>query len=206
MVLPDADALQLVAMHLAAGGVAVVPTETFYALAADPFSAVGVARVVALKGRPEGKGLPLIAGDATQVDRIAPGWRSLPDASALASRHWPGPLSLVLPSAAERSSLIAEVRADDRSIAIRVSAAEVARRVALCLGRPVIATSANRSGQPAQIDPLAAWQALGSDRDVWLVDGGPTPGGLASTIVDPRGPIPVIVRAGAISRAALSLP
>lgn len=193
--LNHADELGAIARQLAAGGVALIPTETFYGLAADPRSAHAVARLIALKGRATGHPLPLIASDLAQVDAAAPGWREFPAAVDLAARHWPGPLTLVLPGS---DALAAGVRADDGSVALRISAHPLACAVAAQLGYAIIATSANRSGEPPCTSANEAWSALGNAPEIAVLDGGTTPGGAPSTVVDPRATPPQLIRRGAI--------
>jgi tRNA threonylcarbamoyl adenosine modification protein (Sua5/YciO/YrdC/YwlC family) len=179
------------------GGLAVFPTETFYGLGCDPWQPSAVGRLLALKGRAPGQALPLIAGDARQVDRAAPGWRELPGAARLAEAFWPGPLSLVLDAC---SDLAPGVAADDGSVAVRVSSHPVASELARRLGRPLIATSANRSGRPPARRCREAMESLGLEASEAVIglDGGETPGGAPSTLVDPRGGAPRVLRRGAV--------
>ncbi len=163
-----------IAALLRRGGIAIYPTETFYALGADPRSPEGVAAVFRAKGRPPDRALPWIAADREQVASVAV---LTPVAEKLA-RRWPGPLTLVL-----------DRRDGAGTVAIRVSAHPLARAVARELGHPVISTSANRSGAPPAVTAAAA--ALPG---VPALDGGTTPGGAPSAIVDATGPVPVALR------------
>src|SRR6266513_3174161 len=91
---PQRDALEEAAKWIRMGGLVALPTDTLYGLAADPFSAGAVARVFAVKGRPDGRALPLIAADADQITaRLSP--LSLA-AARLAAKFWPGPLTLLI--------------------------------------------------------------------------------------------------------------
>ena len=107
---------------------------------------------------------------------------------------WPGPLTLVADAA---PSIAAAVHAGTRTIAIRVPDHVAARRLASCAGFPIVATSANRSGEPAVTTATAVVEAIGALVDL-VLDAGTTPGGAPSTIVDARGEAPVLVRAGVI--------
>jgi L-threonylcarbamoyladenylate synthase len=190
---PQRDAIQEAAKWILNGGVVAMPTDTLYGLAADPFSAAAVARVFLAKGRDAERALPLVAADAEQViEHLGP----LPATAArLAERYWPGPLTLLV---AAPGGLAPEVTGDTGRVGVRVPADEVARAICRAAGRPLTATSANISGEPATADPDLVERTLG-DRIDLLIDTGPTRGGAASTIVDTTGPDPVLVRAGAIA-------
>jgi len=189
---PQRDALLEAAKWIRNGGLVALPTDTLYGLAADPFSADAVARVFDVKGRPAGRGLPLIAADA---DQVAARLGALPvNGRRLAERFWPGPLTLLMRAPA---ALARHVTGDTGCVGVRVPAHDIARAVCRGADRPITATSANRSGQPATADPDEVERTLGDDVDL-LIDAGPTPGGAPSTIVDVSVPVPRLVRAGAV--------
>ena len=110
------------------------------------------------------------------------------------TRFWPGPLTLIVPAS---SAIAADVTGGTGRVGVRVPDSLVARAICRAAGRPITATSANRSGQPATADPGEVERELGADVDL-LIDAGMTPGGAPSTIVDVCGDQPVLVRAGAI--------
>ena len=189
---PQRDALQEAAKWIRNGGLVALPTDTLYGLAADPFSADAVARVFAVKGRPAGRGLPLIAADA---DQIAARLGALPpNGRRLAEKFWPGPLTLLVPAPA---ALARDVTGGTGRVGVRVPAHDIARAICRGADGPITATSANRSGQPATADPGEVERTLGDDIDL-LIDTGPTAGGAPSTIVDVTVPVPRLVRAGAV--------
>jgi L-threonylcarbamoyladenylate synthase len=163
-----------------------------YGLAVDPFHREAVARLFEAKGRPADRGLPLMACDVGQVvASIGP----LPaKGHRLASRFWPGPLTLLLPAP---PTLGSDVTGGTGRVGVRVPADVVARAVCRAAGKPITATSANISGQPATANPDDVERALGARIDL-LLDGGPTRGGASSTIVDVTEAEPRLVRAGAI--------
>jgi L-threonylcarbamoyladenylate synthase len=174
------------------GGVIAFPTETLYGLAADAWNPDAVRRVFTIKARDPGQPLPLIAADLDQVVRwIGP---LGPTAARLAAGFWPGPLTLVLPAPA---SLPPEALGGGDRVAVRVSSHAVASGLAREVGRPITATSANRSGEPAPADPDDFARALGELVD-GILDAGPSPGGPPSTIVDVCDEPPRLVRAGAV--------
>ena len=178
---------------LRAGRVVAFPTDTFYGLAADPGSSRAVQLLFEIKGRDGRSAVPLVAASIHQVEQCCGPLGSR--ARRIAERFWPGPLSLIVDAPA---SIASEVYGQEPSVAIRVPAHPVARALCEAWGGPLTATSANRSGEaPARaIDELGP---LGHDERVFVVDGGSTPGGLPSTIVDVRGTHPLLVRAGALA-------
>lgn len=190
---PDAAVLENAAALILAGGIVAVPTDTLYGLAADPFSAEAVERVFAAKGRTADRALPLIAADIDQIEDqlgLLP-----PDGRRLAAAYWPGPLTLLMPRPA---TMPENVTGGLAHVGVRVPAHAVARGLCRACGRPLTATSANRSGAPASADPDDVVRALGEGVEL-LLDAGPTPGGMPSTIVNVSGPQVRLVRAGAIS-------
>jgi L-threonylcarbamoyladenylate synthase len=178
------------------GGLVAYPTETFYAVGARASDAAAVERLACVKGRPDGKPLPLLASDVAAVSAVA----VLDGAAArLAERFWPGPLTLVLPA---RPGLPDAVTAGTGTVGIRVPGSGVARALSAAAGGPLVATSANLAGAPppARADAIAAELRARLDA---VLDGGATPGGLPSTVAQvDRGRVRVL-REGPISAEAL---
>jgi L-threonylcarbamoyladenylate synthase len=189
---PEREALARAADVLARGGLVVFPTDTLYGLAADPRSAAGVARIYRAKGRVRERALPLVAGNLEQVEALSTGLSAL--TRRLAGRFWPGPLTLVVDVV---PSVVPDVHGGAGTVAVRVPDQAVARALALSLGFPIVATSANRSGSPATSVADVAGSALEGEVDL-ILDGGPTTGGQPSTIVDARTDAPRLIREGAI--------
>ena len=190
---PQRDAIQEAAIWILRGGIVALPTDTLYGLAADPFNEDAVSRLFTVKGRGAQQALPLMAADEAQVTAHLGSMSST--ASVLARRFWPGPLTLLV--SAPRT-LARGVTGGAGTVGVRVPGDEVARAICAACGRPITATSANISGQPATADPADVERALG-DRIDFLVDTGPTRGGAPSTIVDVSGGEPRLVRVGAIA-------
>lgn len=156
------------------GGVAGIPTESSYGLAARPDSAAGVAAIFAIKRRPPAEALPVVIASPAQaaelgVDPTAPG---LAEAAAL----WPAPLTVVVPIPAPLPAT-----AGRSEIALRVPALAGLRTLLERVG-PLTATSANRSGEPPLVDPADVARLL-EGHEAGLVDGGVLQGGLPSTLV-----------------------
>jgi len=188
----DGDAaVQVAVAAMRSGLVVAYPTDTLYGLAVDPANSGAVTKLFSLKGRALDKAIPLIAADVGQVRA----WTTMtPLAERLAAAFWPGPLTLVLRAAVEMD---VRVMAEGGTVAIRVPDQPVARALAAAADCPVTSTSANPSGLPPTADPDEVARALPAI-DV-LIDGGVTPGGAPSTIVDATGTQPVLIRAGAIA-------
>jgi L-threonylcarbamoyladenylate synthase len=189
--------LDAAAAILRAGGIVAYPTETFYALGARADDAAALARLARAKLRPEGKPLPLLAADVAQVRRVAV---LEGDAARVAERLWPGPLTLVLPAV---PGLDDQVTAGSGTVGIRVPGSAVARALAARAGAPLVSTSANPSGgpPPARAEELDASLRAAIDG---VLDGGPTPGGLASTVARIERGVAQVLRAGPVTVEALA--
>jgi L-threonylcarbamoyladenylate synthase len=190
----DTPTVARAAAAVARGEVVAYPTETFYGLAVDPQNAEAIERVFVAKGRRSDEPLPLIASDVDTVER----WFGVlsTSAAALADRFWPGPLTLVLPLGAY-AALPSNLTADRASVAVRVPAHPLARALAHAAGGVITSTSANPSGEPPVTTADDVLRTLGA-RIAIVVDGGATPGGAPSTIVDVREAQPRLVRAGSV--------
>ena len=166
-------------------GVIALPTETFYGLAVDPDDETAVARVFAIKGRDAAKALLLVVADVAQAGGVA----ALDEARRAAlAVVWPAPLTVVLPA---RRPLAAA----GATVAVRVPAHPLLRSLLARVG-PLTATSANRGGAPPCAAANAVRAALADDVDL-ILDGGPTAGGVPSTLVDWTGDRPLLLRPGA---------
>ncbi|MGH9488914.1 MAG: L-threonylcarbamoyladenylate synthase [Terriglobales bacterium] len=195
---PDPATVAELAARLRAGEVLAIPTDTIYGLAADARNAQAVERIFAIKGRDEGKPLPLLVGGLAAAERMAaPAPAAL---AALARAFWPGPLSLALPVGPEWP---AALRAGGSSLAVRWPRAAIAQALLDACGFPLTATSANRSGAAGCLSAAEVEAQLGDRLEV-IVDGGPAASGQPSTLLDLTGGAPRLVREGAIARAALA--
>jgi L-threonylcarbamoyladenylate synthase len=189
-----AAAVERAARTLAAGGLVAFPTETVYGLGADATDGAAVARLYEAKDRPSFNPLIAHVADAAAARALA---RFDSAAQRLAAAFWPGPLTLVLPKRADCP--VAELAtAGLDTIAVRVPSHPIARAILMALGRPVVAPSANRSGH---VSPTTAQHVLADlrGRIELILDGGPTPMGLESTIIACLDR-PVLLRPGALPR------
>ena len=200
IVAADADGIAAAVAALAAGRTVALPTETVYGLAADATDADAVVKIFAAKGRPGFNPLIVHVADLDAAGALVD---INATARALAARFWPGPLTLVLP-ARTGNGIAPAVAAGLPTLAIRIPAHPVMRAVLRGVGRPLAAPSANASGS---ISPTTAAHVAASlgDRAPMIVDGGPTPGGLESTIVAVAGDRVTLLRPGGIAAAALGV-
>jgi L-threonylcarbamoyladenylate synthase len=195
LMLADRDAIDAAARCLAEGGLVAFPTETVYGLAADATNGQAIARLYAAKGRPAFN--PLIA-HVTGIAAARELARFDDAAERLAASFWPGPLTLVVPKRpACPVSELATAGLD--TIAVRVPAHAIAQQVIAALGKPVVAPSANRSGHVSTTTAAHVLADLAGRIDL-VIDGGPAPVGLESTIVACLDEGPVLLRPGAIAR------
>jgi L-threonylcarbamoyladenylate synthase len=192
---PQRDAIEEAASRILNGGVVVVPTDTLYGLAANPFRADSVARVFDVKKRPPERGLPLIAADAAQVSAHIGPLGQL--GKVLTDRFWPGPLTLLVRAPDTVSAI---VTGGSPKVGVRVPADRVARAICSACDCPITATSANLSGQPPTADPDEVERQLAGRAHLidLIVDVGRLAGGPPSTIVDVTGSVPVLVRPGPV--------
>ena len=195
---PDAAGIAEAGRLLREGRLVAFPTETVYGLGADATDGRAVAGIYEAKGRPSFN--PLIAHVATPAEALRLGVFDA-EARALAAAFWPGPLTLVVPMAAD-AGISDLARAGLDTIGLRVPAHLLAQAVLTAAGRPVAAPSANRSGH---VSPTRAAHVLADldGRIDAVLDGGPTEVGVESTIVACLGGEPVLLRPGGVSREAI---
>ena len=177
---------------LRTGGLVAFPTDTVYGVGVHAYLPAAVARLYTAKVRPEGKAIPLLLGDAADVERVS---RDLPRLTQrLMDAFWPGALTLVVPRNPELPDI---VTAGGPTVAVRLPDHPVPRALARAVGAPLAATSANLSGQAEAVSAADVLAQLDGRIDL-LLDGGRCPGGVASTVVDLTVQPPAILRQGAL--------
>jgi L-threonylcarbamoyladenylate synthase len=182
---------------LANGGIIAYPTETFYGLGADATNEEAIQKIFDVKGRNFKNPVSLIIG---QTDDIYPLVQDVPKtAKKLMAAFWPDALTIVFLAADKISPLLT---AGSGKIGLRISSHPIAQGIIQKLKRPLTATSANLSGAPECSHASEVAAQIGDKIDA-IVDGGQTPGGKASTLVDVTCDPPVILREGVISREAI---
>ena len=180
------------ALAVQRGGLVVFPTDTVYGIGADAFDPEAVRRLLAAKGRGRDMPPPVLVSAATTLDALAVGVPSY--ARALIEELWPGQLTIVC---RQQPSLQWDLGDTRGTVAVRMPDHPVALELLARTG-PLAVSSANLTGKDAATDADQAEEMLGEAVEV-LLDGGPTPGSVPSTIVDATGDAARILRLGAIS-------
>lgn len=194
---PDPAALHQAADCLRSGGLVAFPTETVYGLGAHALNAQAVARIFAAKGRPSSDPLIVHLADWHALELVC---ASIPDGVALlAKRFWPGPLTLVLP---RHVRVPPEVTGGGPTVAVRVPSHPVALGLLHAAALPIAAPSANRFARPSPTTAQHVLADLDGQIDL-LLDGGATPIGVESTVLDLTAATPTILRPGGVSFEAL---
>lgn len=193
------EVIQEAAQVIHEGGVVAVPTESFYGLAVHALDEKAIERLFAVKRRrednpvliliPSKEGLSSYVTEASEKDR------------KLMERFWPGGLTMVFFAG---PILPRSLTAGTGKIGVRLSSHPVPTELARAVGAPITGTSANRSGRPSCSTAEEVMEALGEDIDL-ILDGGKTPGGKGSTVLDVTIDPPVVLREGIVSRNELSL-
>lgn len=194
---PDPAALREAAAAVRSGGVVAFPTETYYALGANPRSPEALNRIFEIKGRDPGKPLSVLIDRVDRLDRWA---RDIGEEGRTLIRvFWPGPLTLLFnPAPGVQPALIGK----SGRIGLRLPGHAVARGLAGALDGAITGTSANRSGEKSLSTADEVERVLGDRLDL-ILDGGVTPGGLESTVVDAVLHPPRLIREGPIAFRAV---
>ena len=175
---------------LKAGGLVAFPTDTVYGVGTLAFDGKAIESIYAAKDRPIEKAIPILIGGLDDLAKVA---IDIPDsARKLASRFWPGPLTILVP---KRADLPESVSATP-TVGVRVPDHEIARALLQAAG-PMAVTSANVSGAQSPVTAQEVFEQLGG-RIPLIIDGGRTPGGVPSTVVDCTAPELRILREGPI--------
>jgi len=191
----------LACAHLTARRVLAYPTETVYGFGGSA-DRDGVDALIALKGRPPGKPFLLLIAGSDMLLRL--GLRLGGQAAALAARHWPGPLTLVLPGGEGR--IPDRLRGPEGGIAVRWTPHAGISRLIRAFGEPITSTSANRPGVPPAMSAgeiVSQWGSAIGRGGLLVLDGGRLDPSAPSTVVDCTGRRPRVIRPGAISADVL---
>ncbi|MCP4474989.1 MAG: threonylcarbamoyl-AMP synthase [Gammaproteobacteria bacterium] len=180
------------------GELVVLPTESVYGLAADPFNVAARARWVALKGRSQQQPFTIHIADQDEVSD----WVTTipPAATKLMAAFWPGPLTLILPTAKTQQPQSSQ----DGTVGLRCIDHPLTRAVIRALGHGLMMSSANRTRQPPPVTAVEAQQQLGEEVAL-VVDGGRCQAARSSTILSLATPQPQLLREGPISRQQIEL-
>ena len=187
------NAIEWAVERLLEGGVIVFPTDTVYGLAASLHRPDQLDRIYRIKGRDEGKPLPILVASSEDALNWTLGLTE--EQALLLDQYWPGPLTLVVPAGL---NVPRQAQAADGTVGLRSPNHPLALEIIARCGGAIACTSANRSGEPAATTAEEAAAALGADVDL-ILDGGATPGGISSTVVGFEGDELRLFREGPIS-------
>jgi L-threonylcarbamoyladenylate synthase len=192
MVVADSREAIKQALHiLKNGGLVAFPTDTVYGVGSLVFDSKAVESIYIAKDRPIEKAIPVLIADATDMEKVG---LNIPEiAYQLAARFWPGPVTCIIP----KQPTLPEAVSATATVGVRVPDHEVARTLLRAAG-PMAVTSANISGQPSPSTAEEVFAQLGNRIDL-IIDGGQTPGGVPSTVVDCTSDEIKILREGPIT-------
>jgi L-threonylcarbamoyladenylate synthase len=185
------QAIQRALETLLKGGLVAFPTDTVYGLGAVAFDDQAVESIYLAKDRPIEKAIPILIGDAMDLEKISDDFRDV--VRRLAARFWPGPLTIIIP----KKRTLPEAVSATATVGVRVPDHPVARELLRAAG-PMAVTSANISGQASPSTGQEVFDQL-NGRIELIIDGGQTPGGIPSTVVDCSGDEIKVLRDGPIS-------
>ncbi len=171
LILPASESASIVriARLLRDGGIAAIPTDTVYGLAASVFRPSAIERIFAVKRRAPDMAVPVLLASAVDLPILV---KSIPAAGwKLINQFWPGPLTLVLSA---RETVPRSITGGGQTVAVRVPADRVTLQLLQTLGEPVIGTSANRHGEPPAVGPAEVIAQLGHEVDAVLSDNSPS--------------------------------
>jgi len=189
------DTLARALAILRSGGLVAFPTDTVYGVGAQAFDGRAVESIYVAKDRPVEKAIPVLIGDIGDLEKVA---IYIPEtAHKLAVRFWPGPLTILVPKPVDLPESVSATT----TVGVRVPNHEVARMLLRAAG-PMAVTSANISGGQSPVTAQEVYEQLGG-RIALIIDGGKTPGGVPSTLVDSTGSDLKLLREGPISLEAL---
>jgi len=192
------ESIALAAECLRRGGLVAFPTETVYGLGADATTREAVSRIFTAKGRPAADPIIVHLADITMLSLVT---SKVPEAARqLADTFWPGPLTLILPKSAAIPDIVTSKLP---TVAVRMPRNETALALIRAAGVPVAAPSANSFGRPSPTCARHVMDDLGGKIDI-ILDGGPTPVGIESTVLDMTVSPAVILRPGGVSRESLT--
>jgi len=176
---------------LARGELVAFPTDTVYGLGADAFNDQAVRKLYLAKGRSQEKAIPVLVANLEQFADIVD--RTTLPAMRLVEKFWPGPLTIILRHASDLSGEISAYG----TVGVRIPDHPIAQELIRAAG-PLAVTSANRSGDPEACTAEEIETSMGAQVHL-IVDGGRTPGGQSSTVVDCTHDPPTILRVGPIT-------
>lgn len=193
----DADALDRSINTIRSGKILAFPTDTVYGIGVSAFDPEGITKLFEVKGRDSNKAIAVLLADISQLATVC---TSIPEyATRLGNEYWPGALTLVLP----RNPTLPEILSPLPTVGVRIPDYDFVRKLIRACG-PLAVTSANRSGLPSATSPKEVVDQLDGLLDL-VVDGGISPGGVPSTVVDCTGNEFKVLRIGAIKEEMIKM-
>ncbi len=194
---PSAEAIERAAASIRRGKIVALPTDSLYTIVADPFNLMAVGRVFDAKGREFNRSLPLIVSDVLMAEDLA---KEITQRFLVLARHfWPGPLTIIVPAAAK---VPLKVTGNTGRLAMRQSKAPAVNALLRAMDQPLIATSANLSGQPTCRTGIDTFATMDGRIDL-VLDGGPC-SGPGNTTVDITEAYWRVIREGSISEKEIA--
>ena len=178
---------------LKTGGIIAFPTDTVYGLGADIYNCKAIKRIYEVKKRPKDMPFPLLISNISQLEKLTDEISEM--AFLMAKYFWPGGLTLIM----RKANTLPEYISSQSTVAVRIPKHPTPLALIKYLGKPIIGTSANISGGHSALTADEVQRQLGNKVDL-ILDGGETPGGNESTIIDITGVEPVVLRQGIIPR------
>ena len=195
---PSPEALDRAADAIRRGRIVAIPTDALYALVADPFSLLAVRQVYHAKGREIHRALPLLVRDTLMVEELA---REIsPRFNLLSRKFWPGPLTIILPASPK---MPLRATGNTGRLAVRQAQCRIADELIARLNQPIIATSANRSGQSTCRSGIEVFGVMDGNVDL-VLDGGVCEGAAGASTVDITEPEWRMIKEGAIPQSAIA--
>ena len=185
------EAIHRASALIKSGGLIAFPTDTVYGIGVSAFEADAIERLYRVKGRSIQKAIPILLADTEIAEQITPPLSLI--VKKLAEKFWPGPLTLVLPML----SSLPENLSPTPTIGLRVPDHNFTRELLRQTG-PLAATSANLSGEPSALSAYEVQAQLGGKVDL-ILDGGESPGGMASTVLNCTEDNPAMLREGPLT-------
>jgi len=185
----DPQAVGKAATYVKHGGIIVIPTDTVYGVGCDALNEAAIRELYRIKQRPTHKAIPILLADTADLPTVT---AFIPDmAQSYMAQYWPGPLTIILPKHPHLPAILSE----NETIAVRIPNHEIARAVIRASGGAMAVTSANLSAQPAATTAAQALHYF-AGLAAAVLDDGPAPASLASTVLDCTGSQPIILREG----------
>ena len=188
---PEPEKIAKAAELIKAGGIVAFPTETVYGIGTNAFDEEGVKKIYKIKNRPKNKPLPILLAESSQIKSVVA--KISKKAEELMKKFWPGPLTIIFEKSVKVPNIVS---AGSQTVGVRIPDHKVIQELIKASGVPIVATSANKSGEEAPKDAQEVEKSL-KEIDL-ILDGGKTKLGIPSTVVDATKEPLEVLREGSI--------